>query len=130
MLHFPVVDAISFIGLMSINIYHEFERSKDLACFILHGYDSEHLRVSVTKSKMVVSEQSGGANFYCRIVEITSHKKVAVKENREIKFGTSPEIWNFNTDWKTFKFTLVSWGKLKSFTAPGYYHGTNNQMSA
>ena len=92
---------------------------KDLARFILHGYDSEHLRVSVTKSKMVVSEQSGGANFYCRIVEITSHKKVAVKENREIKFGTSPEIWNFNTDWKTFKFTLVSWGKLKSLTALG-----------
>ena len=107
------------LGLMSININHEFERSKDLACFILHGYDSEHLRVSVTKSKMVVSEPSGGANFYCRIVEITSHKKVAVKENREIKFGTSPEIWNFNTDWKTFKFTLVSWGKLKSFTALG-----------
>ena len=120
------------MGLMSININHEFERSKDLACFILHGYDSEHLRVSVTKSKMVVSEPSGGANFYCRIVEITSHKKVAVKENREIKFGTSPEIWNFNTDWKTFKFTLVSWGKLKSFTKLGLlsYHGTNNQMSA
>ena len=105
---------IHSLGLMSININHEFERSKDLACFILHGYDSEHLRVSVTKSKMVVSEPSGGANFYCRIVEITSHKKVAVKENGEIKFETFDKIWNFNKTIGKFTFCFEILNKEKS----------------